>query len=141
MSYDSNTARIYTMMEHLNVSIKEIAKDYGFTVKKTKDLIDSGLPNEETDELCDRIICIAIERERKLICNDDETGEEIMQYLMETPSKEILYRLGWYRDTVIIKGLEMAEIEARQLAEKAENIVKDLYVLQRVFWQGKAAKE
>ena len=137
MSFEHNTARIYTMMEHLNVSVEEIAKDWNMSEEETQRIIDDGMPNEETDELCDRIICIAIEREGKLLCSDDETAEEIMRYLMETPSKEILYRLGWYRDTVILK----AEIEARQLAEKAENIVKDLYGLQRVFWQGKAVLE
>lgn len=141
MSHEHNTQQIYRLMEGLNVSMKEIAKDWNTTIKETKHIIDGGMPNAETAELCDRILCIHIEKERKLDCEDAELHEELMDYLMEQPSSEIRYHLSWYYDNLIVDAMEEAEIEARKIAEKAESICNNLARLQRVYYQGKAARE
>ena len=82
----------------MNVSIEEIAADWRMDEEEVQELIDSGMPNEETHELCDRILCIAVTRDRDLICEDEEMKEELAAYITGNPSEEIRYRLEWYID-------------------------------------------
>ena len=93
---DHNTTRIYRMMEVVNVSVEEIAADWNMDEEKVQELINIGMPNEETSELCDRILCIAVNRDRDLICEDEEVYQELMEYITENPSEEIRYRLEWF---------------------------------------------
>lgn len=138
---EHNTNRIYAMMENLNVSMKDLAKDMHMTAKDLTKTIDNGMPSIEADEIIDRVLCLHIEKNCKLVCTDEELHEELANYLMGQPSSEIRYRLSWYYDNLIVDAMEEAEIEARKIAEKAESICNNLARLQRVYYQGKAAKE
>lgn len=135
MSFDHNTQRIYRLMEGLEISMKEIAADWNMSEEDTQEIIENGMPHEETQELIDRILCIHIEQERKLVCYDEELHDELMEYLMEQASEEIRHRLGWYYDSMIVDEMERLEHEARQVAKKAKEICGDLQNLQRVFWK------
>ena len=93
---DHNTTRIYRMMETLKVDVEEIAEDWGMDEEDVQELIDKGMLNEETSELLDRILCIAVNRERALVCEDEEIEMELLEYVKENPSEEIRCRLEWY---------------------------------------------
>ena len=137
---EHNTQRIYRLMEALEVDFEELAKDMNIEEEKVQQMVDDGMPNEETQELIDRILCIHIEQERKLVCYDEELHEELMEYFMEQASEEVRHRLDWYYDSMIVDEMERLEHESREIAKKAKDICNDLQNLQRVFWKQKGGQ-